>query len=406
MSLYRPFHFVFGEYVFQTDTKNFPGLANLLAAEKINFWGTKQREDKVNFRSSIFSAEEITNLSRKRNIPLTITRKNGIPFLFSRYRRRYGLILGLALGLFLLFFSQLFVWKIEISGNREMTVPEIELALSECGISVGSFIPAIDVGEKANELLINCRSLSSAAISINGTHLTVSVLERTVMPDIIDTAGFYNVVASRDGVILDIDAADGTPMVAHGETVAKGQLLINSFIEGENGTFRPTHARGIVYAAVYEEFKTEIPLERVKKQYTGAVETKRAISVLGWEAPFVSDLESDYEYFDALSAEKTIKLFGFIELPVKETKVIYSEYTPATEIIDSETAYLLAQSQLDDHLDDLDLEVLECVTEFYEDKEKGVWVLTANALLRQNIAKEVVLDMDQNISDKLPKPRE
>lgn len=405
MSFYSLFHSVFGEYVFETDETSFPRLANELLNRKIRFWKTESVGEAIRFRCSLFLSEEITAAADSLGLNVVIIRKRGLPFLFSRYRKRYGLIIGAMLGLVLLFYSQLFVWKINVEGNTSLSDGYIESALRDCGITVGVYIPEIDVKRYANLLILNHEEISSAAISINGTHLTVNVLETTFPPDIVDGKGFYNVIAERDGVIIDIDAADGSPEVSEGDAVYKGELLINSFIEGNNGTYRPTHARGTVYAAVEESFVSEIPLSRITRHYTGNTATRLEISVMGKSMP--SSLSSPYEYFDAVTTEKTINIFGLIELPVRVFKVIYSEYEPKTENITPELAKVIAEEEIDGKLRALDLEILSCEKEFVYDEKNGVCILTANAVVKQNIAKEVPFEIDYyNISERLPNASE
>ena len=407
MSLFNIKHLFFGEYVFEADIKGFPRLANLLAERRLYFWGNTTVDERVRFHSSLFSAEQITAAARETATPLRIIQKRGLPFLFSKYRKRYGLLFGLALGVFLFFFSQLFVWRISINGNTSVYDYEIERALNDCGISVGCFIPEINVAAKSNELLINCKALSSAAISINGTHLSVSVLERTDAPEIVDTSGFYNVIADYDGVIMDVDAAEGRPEVSEGDVVYKGELLINCFIEGTNGSFRPTHARGRVYAAVNERLVSKIPLTRAAKRYTGNVETKRSYYFLGWEIPSFSSTETSYEYFDAVSNERILKLFGFIELPIKEFRVTYSEYIPSEEHIDVSLAEIFAREEIADDLAEIGCEVLSCETKFTVDEKNGICMLEADAVIKRDIAKEVPLEIiGYNISERLPNARE
>ena len=75
--------------------------------------------------------------------------------------------------------------------------------------------------------------------------------------------------------------------------------------------------------------------------------------------------------------------------------------------IDAHTAELIANESLADHFAELDLEVLDCTTEFYEDKEKGICVLKADAVLKQNIAKEVPFELiNYKISERFPIARE
>ncbi len=393
MNLYSLIHAVFGKYTFKTEVGSFSRLASLLMQSKIHFWGSEIKEDAVFFRTSLFSAEAVLRLAKESGVVLELHEKSGLPFIFSRYRKRYGMLIGMTLFMLIIFFSQLFVWKIEISGNLSLTDREIESALDEIGIRVGSFIPDIDRLGKANELLLTCRELSSAAITVNGTHISVSVLERKEIPEIISQSGFYNVVSDYDGVILDIDAADGTPEVREGDTVFKGELLINSFIEGRNGSFTPTHARGIVYAAVEEKIAIEIPMKRLTKVYTGNRTVRQVCRVLGKELPSFRGLECDYEYFDAVATERDIKLFGFIELPIRIYRVTYDEYTPLYSDIDKEEATLFARDALDDRLAELDCEILECKSEIYFDDKKGVCLLKADALVKRNIAREIPFEI-------------
>ncbi len=407
MNLYKPLHLIFGEYIFSVEASCFPRLANVLAEKRLNIWVGKTIEDRVSVHCSVFSAEVLDETAREIGVEARLEKKKGLPFLLAKYRKRYGLFLGVILGLVLLFFSQLFVWKIEIKGNTTVTDAEIIRELRDCGIYEGCFIPYIDVFRDANVFLMNCRSVSSAAISINGTHITLSVLERTPFPNIADEKGYYNIVAESDGIITDIDAAVGTPEVAEGDVVYKGQLLINSFVERANGTFFPTHARGIVYAEVKKEFVSVVPLERTTKAYTGKTQTKRKYYLLGRELNFWTNQESDYEYFDVVASEYYIKLFGFIELPLRVFRVTYSEYTPQTLLISPSFAEELAMDELDGYLGGLNLEVLSCETNFETDEKNGICKLTANAVVKQNIAKELAFSIgDQNIFDKLPKARE
>ncbi len=403
MNLYNPFHLVFGEYVFETETDHFPRLATLLAEKKISIWKIVPSETVVKFSSSVFVAENIVAVAKEACLRADITAKKGMPFLFSRYRKRYGLMFGFFLFLFLLFYSQLFVWKIEVKGNDALTSFEVEKALFDCGIEVGCFIPTIDVRHEANRLLMNCEEISSAAISIKGTHLEISILEKADKPEIIDRTGFYNVVASHDGVILDIDPFDGAPEVKIGDAVFKGELLISCFIEGKNGSFHPTHARGDVFAAVNEQIVCEIPLERTTKHYTGKTERKREFKLLGKTLPSFSSVDSSFEYFDAVSTEKTIFLFGFIELPIKEFSVVYNEYIPEQEFITATLAELFAKEYLADSLDSFGCEILSCESEIEFDQKNGLCILKAEAVLKRNIAKEVPLELlSYNISEMLP----
>ncbi len=407
MNIYNAIHLFFGFCRFETDIKGFVRLSNRLSEKRLHFWSTEIKENRVLFSASVFGAEEISDLAHELSVPLKTVMKKGLPFVFSRYRKRYGMLLGIGVAMFLLLYSQLFVWKITVSGNSKVSEVEIVNALSKCGIEPGSWVSKINVERDANLLLMNCRGLSSAAINIKGTHIEVIVLERTSPPEIDNPEGYYNVVATHDGIILDIDAVDGTPEVKEGDTVFAGELLINSFVAGNYGSFRPTHARGIVYAAVRESFTVNIPLQRPGKHFSGNTERVRIIKLFGYELPSLFSKETPYEYFDSMVAQRDFKLFGFIELPIRVQTIIYSEYTPEIQTITEQTAELLASQELDSMLAELDCEVLSLESEFTGEKN-GICTLNAKAVLKLNIAKEVEFNIESNqtIFDRFPIARE
>ena len=406
MTLYKLLHLFFGEYVFEIERSNATRFTSLILQNKLHVWGQEIDGERATFHTSLFYAERLLRLANASDVPILSERRIGLPFVFSRYSRRAGMFLGLLVFLFNIFVSQLFVWKIEINGNEAVPDSEILHKLSEIGITVGCFIPDIDVSYHANELLMCCKGLSSAAISINGTHISVTVLERKQIPTPIDESGFYNVVATHDGVILDIDAADGKPEVREGDVVCANDLLINCFLEGKNGSVRATHARGRVYAAVNESYTATIPLKRRTKVYTGNSETHTVYRVLGKEISLFGDGAPSYEYFDAITTEHRVRLLGFIELPIDVIKIRVEEYTVSFSDIDAKEAEALASGEINAWLKGLGDEVLECVT-FFDENKDGTCTLKADAVVKRNIAKEIPLELiNYNISERFPIARE
>lgn len=388
MSIYKIFHFIFGKYTFFVERNGFERLLNLLSREGVRFWDAVPDGEEGRLCVSVFSAERVEEIAEKNGIIPKRRAGCGIPIIFARYRHRYGLYFGLLIGLTALLVSQLFLWKVTVSGNINVTKGEITKKLSELGIGVGSYIPSISPGNDANVLILEFDKLSSVALNIRGTHLFVEVLERTPAPETVDTTGFFNVVSSHDGIVLDIVASEGTPEVRIGETVEKGQLLINSFMEGSNGTFRPTHARGTVSAAVEQSFRVEVPLLRVQKQYTGRVSTSSVITLLGRELGLFCDKTAPFEYCDATVSEEELRLLGFAELPGKKTTVTFLEYVPRQTVISRFEAELIAREKLDLLLEETEGELMELVSEVGFDEKNGVCILNANATLKIDIGVE------------------
>ena len=73
--------------------------------------------------------------------------------------------------------------------------------------------------------------------------------------------------------------------------------------------------------------------------------------------------------------------------------MIYHEYIPQNERIDESEAEILAREELSDYLGELDLEVLSCETVFETDEKNGICRLKADAVLKQDIAREVPFEL-------------
>ena len=340
-------------------------------------------------KTTLSCGELLLNNAHEAGIPGEIVKFKGLPFLAAKYKKRPGLLLGLILGLALLFCSELFVWKVTVNGNE--TIPEevILEALSEQGVKVGSYIPAIPVLKVQNLVLLSFHDLSSIAINVQGTHIQVEVLERTHEPPKTDHTGYCNVVAARDGIIVSAKSTAGTVIVSPGEVVETGQILISAFTVGKRNVYRVHHARGEVLAKVYESYSAVFPVEREIKAYTGRKTVRKAVSVLGKEFSFEAD--SPYERFDTSVDVTRVKLFGFIETPVTVTEVTYREYEKQRVTMTEELLEADAIRDTETWLATLG-EVLEWEHTLVFDEIQNAYVLNVSAVVLEKIGLDLPLE--------------
>lgn len=384
--MYRLFHKIFGAYTLRTDSSNGIKLVNLLNKEKLLFWGVKSAEDGFTIKASLFSCEPIIKTAQAAGIPIEITRTTGIPFVFNKYKGRYGLIIGSILGIFLIFLSELFIWEVEVTGNHTVDSKTIISTLEKYGVKRGAFIPDLKIVEIEDDFLIENKDISSIAINIKGTYAQVDVLERTYPPEMEDKNTYCNIVASHDGIVEKVEALDGHPEVKKGDAVVEGQLLINAFMVGELGTYRLTNAKGNVYARVTEKFSIPIPLEQTEKVYTGNTKTVKNIKVLGQSIDWFFDDNPPFEYYDMTASEEEKKLFGFVKIPVEVAEVTYIEYTVNRYTITEEEAKKRAAEAFAKYLDRLTDEVKSYDCGGYFDSKKNAYTLTADVIVLKNIA--------------------
>ena len=90
-------------------------------------------------------------------------------------------------------------------------------------------------------------------------------------PEVLDEHAITKVVAARDGVVTQVRALEGQPMVRAGDAVQTGDTLISGLVEPtrEGGKYRTAHARGTVQAYTTHTVQAARPLTEQSKRYTG-----------------------------------------------------------------------------------------------------------------------------------------
>ena len=390
--MYKVLHLLGGEYRISVRTENALPFLRVLSGNEVRFWDFEKTETGCRLCSSLSDAKRVLVFAQEQGFEAEIESERGLPFLFAKYKKRHGLIVGLLLALALIFVSELFVWKVEIHGNTVLSDKEITEALKDYGIGVGSYIPKIPVLQAQNDFLIRFADLSSIAINIKGTHIEVELLERTHAPEIIKTDGFCNVVASEDGIVLSVEVAEGTARVLPGDVVAAGQLLISSFTVNDRNIFHMNHARGKIIANTYGSYMISIPLEMTYKRYTGKEEAKTTYDVMGKAFDLYRNENSPYELFDAFVTEKEVKLFGIVDLPIRKTTVTYKEYEISTITLTKKQAEAQAKDAFLLWLGKQTDKVVNYETHLFYDTKQNACVLTASVVYEKDIAEESPVD--------------
>ena len=224
--------------------------------------------------------------AKKTGVKIRIQRKEGVPFLLHRYRKRTGLLAGLLAAVVLLGYMSGFVWKIEVTGNEAISTQEILAALDELGFREGTRKHGVDARELEQRMILKLGGLSWIGVNIQGSTARVEVRERTLPPDLIDQDDVpTNVVAAEDGQIIYLEVYDGQAVVALGDTVMQGDLIVSGITEDKHGNSALKHARAKVVAQVVGEKEIRIPLEETLRVPTGEEKQQKFLSLGSFQLP-------------------------------------------------------------------------------------------------------------------------
>ncbi|MCR5147250.1 MAG: sporulation protein YqfD [Clostridia bacterium] len=182
------------------------------------------------------------------------------------------------------------------------------------GADIGKLKYKINTQNLINKIRIAREDVAWVGMEIKGTNLIVRVAEADEKPEIIDENEYCNIVAKKDGIITKVEAQNGTPVVSIGDTVKKGDVLVQGWIEGKYTDNRFVHAEGQIMAKVWYSAKEKIYYKQHYENQTGNKEKKYSININNFKINFFKTL-SKFENYDTISTIKKLKITSNFYLP-------------------------------------------------------------------------------------------
>lgn len=148
---------------------------------------------------------------------------------FALYR--IGAIIGVAVFLFTVFFSQIFIFKVEVKGSGSYYADEVKSLLKIEGVS---FFSVYDnkKAERARIKVLNLPSVSFCSIKKNGNIVNVCVEVSAETPEI---PPVESLVSTKSGKLIQLIIIRGTPQFKEGDEVLKGDTLVAGYELSEGG---------------------------------------------------------------------------------------------------------------------------------------------------------------------------
>lgn len=290
---------------------------NMCISKKIFFWKTNRE------KSTLFSAnigvsnyKEVVKIAKKCQCKIKINKKRGIPFILNRYRKRKIFVITLGVIVIAIFAVSNFIWNIDIIGVDDDKQKEILEIIQSDGVDIGKYKNKIDLQSLINKIRIAREDVAWVGMEIKGTNLIVKVVEADKKPDIINEDEYCNIVANKDGIITKIEAQNGTPAVNVGDTVKKGDVLVQGWIEGKYTDNRFVHAEGQVMAKVWYSEKEKVYYNQSYENQTGNKEKKYSLNINNFKINFFKTL-SKFENYDTISTIKKLKITSNFYLPIE-----------------------------------------------------------------------------------------
>ena len=208
-----------------------------------------------------------------------ILRKRGLPFLAARLRPRTALWGGAVFAAALCWLLGTHVWAIQTEIAPAIDETAVMQQLSEMGVRIGMPIKKLNTRQIRWKMMQLQPNITFFSLNLRGNSLTVVAYGSTDPPEVLDEHAITKVVAARDGVVTQVRALEGQPMVRAGDAVQTGDTLISGLVEPtrEGGKYRTAHAHGTVQAYTTHTVQAARPLIEQSKRYTGKIRHQYAL---------------------------------------------------------------------------------------------------------------------------------
>ena len=329
------------------------GLINLCMKYNLPYGETVSEPDGVVFLFRLGRLKLLKTLCEKEGIDITVKKTGGLPVWLHARRQRYGLMLGTIAAVFLVIFMQNFIWRIDVVGNESVTTEQILDFLDDYGLFEGSYIPRLNTDKIQNRVLIDSDKISWISININGNVASVEVREISDSQQGVGVDTPANLVASKSGQIVQVQILSGNVIVASGDFVEEGELLVSGIFDSKTEGYRVTRAEGKVYAQTSEEIYIKIPYEYQKKAYTGNEYCDQYLNFFNFSIKISKNSGNTYSLYDKISIVDSYSFLDGGILPLSKTTEKYLEYEMQTASRTAQEAQELAYFELSQRLGEL-----------------------------------------------------
>lgn len=159
-----------------------------------------------------------------------ILERRGLPFVLARLLPRTVLLCGLAAFCVLVALVGTRVWEIRTDISPSLDRDAVMEKLEELGVGIGTPLRAINTPSIRRQMMIWEPEISFFALNLRGNSLTVTAHAGVQPPETAHENEVASIVAKQDGVIKSIEALRGASMVAAGDAVHKGDVLIDGCV--------------------------------------------------------------------------------------------------------------------------------------------------------------------------------
>ena len=356
----RFYRFITGFLIIQIRGKNISRFLNLCIRNGISIWQMGSMEGmQCTFGLNLQDLYKIQPMLRKTKVRIFIKKRQGLPFIINRYRKRKIFAASLAAVVFGILFLSTRIWRIEVVGNSSLGKDTVLNYLKEKKISYGVDRNSIDNDALELSLRQDFDRVIWASVYEEGTKLVVCIQEKLASEKTMEkTDTCMDLVATKDAKIASVITRKGISLVKKGDEVKAGDILVSGRQEilDDNGELKEYYyqsADADIMAYTTYDYEDSIPGQMVNAYATGNEHTRFYLQIFDYQ--FTSPkLHADFEQSETIEESSQLCLLGSFYLPVHVGKTRQIELEKQVKKVSFEEAKTLALQNFNQFLSDLE----------------------------------------------------
>ncbi|MDE6108121.1 MAG: sporulation protein YqfD [Oscillospiraceae bacterium] len=327
---------------------------NLCAQDRVAFWDVDQPDSHTLYVTVAWIHRKgLEDLASRTGCVITQGERRGAPPFLLRFRKRYAFLVGLVLAILTVCVLSRFVLVVEVEGNERVPTQTILAALQRQGLRPGVYGPSLATRDITTQLLLELEDVSWVTVNLYGIRAHVIVRETLESPTMVDESILGDIVAKAPGLVTKIEPWAGDPMVAVGDTVLPGDVLIRGAVEMEPPEYSEFETRwmavramGRVEGRTWRTLEEAIPLTAEVKVYTGEEKNRWSLTLLGKKVNFFQNSGISGGRYDKISKSWSAALPGGLTLPFILSRETCRGYELEERPIDLQAAQVMLEERL------------------------------------------------------------
>ncbi len=304
----------------------------LCSHKSIPLWDVEARGKYVYMNMGLQDFYRCRKLTRKAGIRAVVTERHGLPFLMRKIYKRSFWAAGFILFLAGWLISTNMLLHIELRGNYSISEDVFMDFLRTEGIYIGMWKKDIPIESLEKSIRKQFEAVTWTSGKLNGTVLIIDIKEYDkpiISAQTQEPAQASSLYATADGTITEILVRNGIPLVKKGDSVQKGDLLVDGrvpvYLEDQTVAYHQYYeADADIGIETNLEVHLQLPLVYEVKQYTGR--TAEGIYIYLGKKMYRSRIkERNFLYKDVIY--EPVSSFGIGHFITKEYAVIEKAYS-------------------------------------------------------------------------------